>query len=92
MASLTRPDPQDVENRAVPVIAGNLEKLLLRTGRPVKLVDHTLEIFGEFYGQVTEPVARKAVRLRHGQGKTPTDGVGVKRTREITVLPKRLAA
>ncbi|MFB8443594.1 three-Cys-motif partner protein TcmP [Streptomyces niveus] len=92
MASLTRPDPQEVENRAVPVIADNLEKLLLRTRRPVKLVDHTLEVFGDFYGQVTEPVARKAVRLLNEQGKTPSDGVGVKRTREITVYPKGIAA
>ncbi|MEV8289112.1 three-Cys-motif partner protein TcmP [Streptomyces niveus] len=87
-----RPDPNEVKARAVPVIANNLEQLLLRTRRPVKLVDHTLEIFGDFYGQVTEPTAREAVRLLHGQGKTPSDGVGVKRTREITVYPKRLVA
>lgn len=87
-----RPDPNEVKARAVPVIAENLEKLLLRTRRPVRLVDHTLEIFGDFYGQVTEPAAREAVRLLHGQGKTPSDGVGVKRTREITVYPKGLAA
>jgi hypothetical protein len=78
--------------RAVPEIAGNLEKLLLRTRRPVKLVDHTLEIFGDFYGQVTEPAVRKAVQRLHEQGKTPSDGVGVKRTREITVHPGSLAA
>ncbi|MFE4703126.1 three-Cys-motif partner protein TcmP [Streptomyces sp. NPDC056738] len=92
MASLTRPDPQEVEARAVPKIAENLEKLLARTRHPIKLVDHTLEIFGDFYGQVTEPVARKAVRLLHEQGKTPSNGVGVKRTREITVFPKIFAA
>ncbi|MFD3484954.1 three-Cys-motif partner protein TcmP [Streptomyces sp. NPDC058665] len=87
-----RPDPNEVKARAVPMIADNLEKLLLRTRRPVKLVDHTLEIFGDFYGQVTEPAAREAVRLLHRQGKTPSDGVGVKRTREITVYPRGLAA
>lgn len=88
----SRPDPQEVEARAVPEIAGNLEKLLLRARRPVKLVDHTLEVFGSFYGQVTEPVVRKAVRLLHDQGKTPSNGVGVRRTREITIRPGSLAA
>ncbi|MFG2284009.1 three-Cys-motif partner protein TcmP [Streptomyces asoensis] len=88
----SRPDPQEVEARAVPEIADNLEKLLLRTRRPIKLVDHTLEVFGSFYGQVPEPVIRKAVRLLHEQGKTPSNGVGVRRTREITVRPGSLAA
>lgn len=92
MASVQRPDPAVVEARAVPVIAGNLERLLARVRRPVKLVDHTLEVFGSFYGQVTEPVVRKAVRLLHEQGKTPSTGVGVRRIREITLAPGRLAA
>ncbi|MGY1503675.1 three-Cys-motif partner protein TcmP (plasmid) [Streptomyces sp. QTS52] len=87
-----RPDPEAVEGKAVPEIADNLEKLLLRTRRPIKLVDHTLEVFGSFYGQVTEPAVRKAVRLLHDQGKTPSSGVGVRRTREITLQPKGLAA
>ncbi|MFE7951564.1 three-Cys-motif partner protein TcmP [Streptomyces sp. NPDC057426] len=92
LASVTRPDPKEIETKAVPEIAANLEKLLARTRRPIKLVDHTLEIFGSFYGQVTEPVVRQAVRLLHEQGKTPSNGVGVKRTREITVSPGNLAA
>jgi three-Cys-motif partner protein len=87
-----RPDPKEVAVRAVPEIADNLEKLLLRSRRPVKLVDHTLEIFGDFYGQVTEPAVRKAVQRLHEQGKTPSNGVGVKRTREIMVFPGNLAA
>lgn len=86
------PDPKEVEARALPEIAANLEKLLLRTRRPVKLVDHTLEIFGSFYGQVTEPVARQAVKLLHQQGKTPSNGVGIRRIREITVVPGVLSA
>ncbi|WP_256098621.1 hypothetical protein [Streptomyces agglomeratus] len=92
VTSVTRPDPKEVEARAVPQIATNPEKLLLETGRPVKLVDHPLEIFGSFYGQVTEPVVRKAVQLLHGQGKTPSNGVGVRRTREITLYPRNRAA
>jgi three-Cys-motif partner protein len=92
LTSLTRPNPKDVEAKAVPAIAANLEKLLLRVRRPVRLVDYTLEIFGEYYGQVTEPAARKAVQLLHSDGKTPSDGVGTRRIREITVYPKGLAA
>ncbi|MCL3998193.1 three-Cys-motif partner protein TcmP [Streptomyces lavenduligriseus] len=92
VASVTRPDPKEVEARAVPEIAQNLAGLLARTRRPVKLVDHTLEVFGSFYGQVTEPVVRQAVRLLHEQGGTPSNGVGVKKTREITLYPGNLAA
>ena len=89
---MTRPDPKEVEAKAVPEIAENLAKLLARTRRPVKLVDHTLEVFGSFYGQITEPVVRKAVQRLHEQGGTPSNGVGVKKTREITLYPGNLAA
>lgn len=92
VASVTRPDPKEVEARAVPEIAENLAKLLVKIRRPIKVVDHTLEIFGSYYGQVTEPVVRQAVRLLHEQGRTPSNGVGVKKTREITVYPGNLAA
>ncbi|KNE83846.1 hypothetical protein ADZ36_02580 [Streptomyces fradiae] len=85
MASVERPDPKEVESRAVRDVAANLERLLLRTQRPIKLVDHTLEIFGTYYGQVTEPVVRKAVRLLHDQGKTSSNGVGVRKIRDITL-------
>ncbi|MFJ9634498.1 three-Cys-motif partner protein TcmP [Streptomyces sp. NPDC101175] len=84
--SVLRPDPETVEKAAVPVMAANLERLLLR-GRPVKLVDHTLELFGSYYGQVTEPVARRAVKYLHGEGKTPSTGIGEKRIRELVVHP-----
>ncbi|MCW8215255.1 hypothetical protein [Streptomyces griseolus] len=87
LASVLRPDPQEVERTAVPAIARNLESLLQRIRRPVKLVDHALEVFGQHYGQVTEPAARKAVKLLNSQGKTPSTGVGQKRTREIVVRP-----
>jgi three-Cys-motif partner protein len=86
-ASVLRPDPQDVEKKAVPAMAANLEALLRQTGRPVKLVDHTLAVFGDYYGQVTEPAARKAVKLLHSEGKTPSTGVGERRIREIVVYP-----
>ncbi len=89
--SVSRPDPQDVAAKAVPAIAANLEQLLQRTRQPVKLVEHPLEIFGDFYGQVTEPAVRKAVKRLYAEGKTPSNGVGEK-IREIVVYPGRLAA
>ncbi|WP_185908588.1 three-Cys-motif partner protein TcmP, partial [Streptomyces sp. WAC02707] len=92
LASVTRPDPKEVETRAVPQIAATLEALLARKRSRIKLVDHTLEVFGSYYGQVTEPVVRQAVRLLHQQGKTPSDGVGVRRIREITLEPGNLVA
>lgn len=85
--SVLRPDPETVEKEAVPAMAANLELLLQRSGRPVKLVEHTLEFFGAFYGQVKDPVARKAVKHLHSQGKTPTNGVGEKKIRNLVVHP-----
>ncbi|MFF9803132.1 three-Cys-motif partner protein TcmP [Streptomyces rochei] len=86
--SVLRPDPEVVEKEAVPVMAANLE-VLLRAGRPIKLVDHTLELFGSYFGQVTEPAARKAVKYLHSEGKTPSTGVGGDKTRELVVQPPR---
>ncbi|GCD99664.1 three-Cys-motif partner protein TcmP [Embleya hyalina] len=74
-AEVLRPDPETIERAALPVIADNIERLL-REGRPVKLVDHTLEVFGDLYGQVTEPVVRKAIKLLHTQRRTPSNGKG----------------
>ncbi|MFD8254020.1 three-Cys-motif partner protein TcmP [Streptomyces werraensis] len=88
VVSVLRPDPEVVEKEAVPVMAANLERLLAK-GQPVKLVDHTLEVFGSFYGQVTEPAARKAVKYLHEQGGTPTTGVGAGKTRDLIVQPPR---
>ncbi|MGW7210018.1 three-Cys-motif partner protein TcmP [Streptomyces sp. NPDC054837] len=85
--SVLRPDPEVVEKAAIPALAANLEQLL-RVGRPVKLVEHTLELFGDYYGQVTDPTARKAVKYLHSEGGTPTTGVGG-RTRELVVQPLR---
>lgn len=85
-ASILRPTAEALEKAAVPAIAANLEQLVQRTRQPVMLVDHTLEIFGEYYGQVTEPIARKAVKHLHRAGKTPSTGVGGK-VRELIVRP-----
>ncbi|MEU1503229.1 three-Cys-motif partner protein TcmP [Streptomyces sp. NPDC005732] len=88
VTSVLRPDPEAVEKEAIPVLAANLETLL-RAGRPIKLVEHTLELFGSYFGQVTEPAARKAVKYLHKESKTPTTGVGGNRTRVLIVQPPR---
>ncbi|RPK79757.1 hypothetical protein EES47_29335 [Streptomyces sp. ADI98-12] len=84
-ASVLRPDPKEVEQVAVPAIARNIEQLLRRRRGPVKLVDHTLEVMGQQYGQVTDPAVRKAVKLLYQQGKTSSNGVGQKRVRDIVL-------
>ncbi|WP_078911542.1 three-Cys-motif partner protein TcmP [Streptomyces sp. NRRL WC-3742] len=85
LASLQRPDPEKVYRQAVPVIAENIGRLL-RRGRPFRLVDHTVQVFGDYYGQVPENVVRKAVQHLHAVGATPTDGKG-SRIKNLEVRP-----
>lgn len=81
-----RPDPQEVYAKAVPAIAANMERLLARRrGRAFQMVDHPLDVLGDFYGQVTDTVVRDAVRLLHDQGKISTPGTGEKRVRNLIV-------
>jgi len=40
------------------------------------VVDRTIEVFGEDYGQVREPVVRQAIKLLYSQGRTAFDGKG----------------
>ncbi|SNR39802.1 three-Cys-motif partner protein TcmP [Blastococcus mobilis] len=83
-----RPVLETVEEAALPVITDNLRSLLHSYPAGFRVVDHTRLVFGEFYGQVREMVVRKAVKELHRQGGTATTGVGgVKKTRELVVLP-----
>jgi hypothetical protein len=75
MASVQRPDPTMIYEKAIPALAGNIAKVLQQRGA-FKLVEHTREVFGEFYGQVPEKVARQAVKHLHATGGTPSDGTG----------------
>ncbi|MGW1734263.1 three-Cys-motif partner protein TcmP [Streptomyces sp. NPDC001999] len=86
--SVVRPDPQEVTDAAVPAMADNMEQILRRQKRPFKLLNHTLDVFGDYYGQVTEPAARKAVKLLHSSGRTVSTGIGG-RTHELIVEPPR---
>ncbi|MCZ4124998.1 three-Cys-motif partner protein TcmP [Streptomyces sp. H39-S7] len=83
--SLIRPNPQEITDAAVPAMAENLAQLLTR-GKPFTLVDQTLDVFGQYYGQVTEPTARAAVKRLHEQGGTPSTGIG-KKIRDLIVEP-----
>lgn len=74
--SVIRPDPKEVTRAAIPDIAQNLARLLDRRRTPIKLVDYTLEVFGEHYGQVTDPAVRKAIERLNAEGGTPTTGRG----------------
>lgn len=87
--SMRRPDPKTVESEAVPVIAQNLARLLQRRGRPFTVGEHTLEVFGDFYGQVKAPVVRDAVKHLHQLGGTATTGRGGK-LHELFVTPPKL--
>ncbi|ROR46476.1 three-Cys-motif partner protein TcmP [Kitasatospora cineracea] len=75
VASMQRPDPKKIHDQAIPVMAHNIASLL-QQGRAFKLVEHTADVFGEFYGQVPETVARKAVKHLRTAGGTPSDGTG----------------
>jgi len=85
LASVQRPDPERLRERAVLEIADNLASLLHR-GRPLRLVDHTLALYGDYYGQVPETVVREAVKHLQRSGGTPSDGRGPK-IHDLTVLP-----
>lgn len=84
-----RPDPEEVRARAVPAMADNMERLLHRRGgQPFELVDHTVEVFGEFYGQVTEPIARKALIALSKSGKAAPPVPGTKTPRLVVRPPQ----
>lgn len=84
VASMIRPKLETTEARAVPAITGHLAQLL-ETHSSFTTVDHTMAVFGDFYGQVREPVVRKALALLRTRGGTVSDGRG-KRPRDIVVV------
>lgn len=86
LAATFRPRLEDVELAATPVIAASLTHLLTKYPNGFDVVQHTLEVFGDYYGQVRETVVRKAIKQLHRDGGTASDGVGGK-TRDLTVLP-----
>ena len=83
LTQAVQPDAEAIAKESVPAIAANLERLL-KSHAQFRVVSHTLEVFGDYYGMVTEPSVRKAIKLLHEQGKTSSDGVGPK-IRELVV-------
>jgi hypothetical protein len=86
VAATVRPVLDTVERAALPVITDNLAALLDHLPAGFTTVDQTMAVFGDFYGQVREPVVRRAVKALYVQGRTASTGVGGK-PRDIVVLP-----
>jgi three-Cys-motif partner protein len=79
-----KPDPEVLKGEATPVLAENIATLLRRYPK-ITLGEHTLEVFGEYYGRVPDTVARAAVKLLRKQDRTSSTGVG-KQIRKLVVL------
>jgi hypothetical protein len=71
------PSLKEVEQEAAPVIAENIARLLAAQGE-VKLGDHAIAVFGDYFGRVRESAARDAVKMLYADGRTSTTGVGGK--------------
>lgn len=75
---LTRPTIDDVEKVALPYVANQINNLLMTATKPLILGDHAPQVFGKYFGQVREKVARAAVKDLHARGLTSSTGVGGK--------------
>lgn len=69
------PSLEEVETKAVPVIAENISRLAEEHGQ-IKVGDYPGQVFGDYLGMVREPVVRKAIKHLHANGRTPSDGRG----------------
>jgi len=83
---LTRPTIDDVEKEALPYVADQINSLLITRKKPLILGDHAPQVFGKYFGQVREKVARAAVKDLHARGLTPSTGVGGK-VEDLVVAP-----
>ena len=84
VTSTVRPRLEASETSAVPVIADNMADLL-GLHPSFRTVDHTLAVFGDFYGQVREKVVRRSLAVLRDRGLTASDGKG-QRPRDIVVV------
>ncbi|RZT75507.1 three-Cys-motif partner protein [Pseudonocardia sediminis] len=82
-----RPDLATVENRAVPVIAEQLAGLLDQVPS-FTTVNHTLAVFGDFYGQVRDSTVRTAVKRLYDASRTSCDGKRVKPHQLVVTRPR----
>lgn len=79
------PSLTEVEQEAVPVIADNIARLTATMGE-VRLGDHAIGVFGQYFGRVRESAARDAVKLLYADGRSTTTGVGGK-VEALRVMP-----
>jgi three-Cys-motif partner protein len=83
VTQVERPSLETIETKALAEIEINLE-LLLRDYPLFRVVDHTIRVFGSYYGQVRETLVREAIKNLHRDGRTSSDGVG-RRIRNLIV-------
>lgn len=83
---LTRPTIDDVEKEALPYVADQINDSLIAEKKPLILGDHAPRVFGKYFGQAREKVARAAVKDLHARGLTPSTGVGGK-VEDLVVVP-----
>lgn len=79
--SVVRPDPQEATDAAVPAMADNMERILYQQKRPFKLLNHTLDVFGDCWVNATETVSTMSSvsvpRLATGGSSFPVQATGV---------------
>jgi three-Cys-motif partner protein len=84
--SAVQPEIESVEAEALPIISKSLQDLLTEQPRGFRVIDHTVRVFGPYFGRVREQVVRSAIKALHLQGVTSSDGKGAK-PRDLQVLP-----
>jgi three-Cys-motif partner protein len=78
--------PPDLEQDWQGQIERNLTALLAR-GRPFRLCERTIEVYGDIIGLAREKHVRKALETLHERGETPTSPKGVGNLDQLRVLP-----
>jgi three-Cys-motif partner protein len=90
-AQLDRPSLDTIKARALAEIVDNLEGLM-GDYPSFRVVDHTIRVFGSYYGQVRETLVREAIKTLHRDGRTPSDGKGPKIRELVVERPQAEAA
>jgi three-Cys-motif partner protein len=81
-ANILRPDVYALIDEAAPVIAENIVGLL-RDARVVHVIDHVKEIFGPYYGIVSDDAVSKAVSILSAQRKVKSNNAAKPRKLQV---------
>jgi hypothetical protein len=84
LEGITDPPQQQPEDW-ITLVASNVEHLL-KDGRPFKIIDKMLEVYGDTIGLARSKHVRAAIKRLHEAGVTPTDGKG--RVDQMVVHPR----